>query len=332
MLRYYALSAYFRQRFGCRVGKVPLDAGFSCPNRDGTLSVGGCAFCNERGSGTGRHAAGAGLRAQWDAWLAGPSRRAPRLRLGYLQAFTNTHGPAAHVRAVLERAAALPGLAGLCVGTRPDCLDDEKARILAGLPVGELWLDLGLQSARDATLERVNRGHTVADFARAVELCHRHGIKVCAHLMAGLPGEEPLALLEGVALLNALPVAGVKLHNLLVCRGAPLAAAWRRGELRPLEREAYVAAVVRALAALRPDVVIHRLVADPAPGELLAPAWAAHKAETLAALAAALDAADLWQGKALDPGAPVPLWFDPGASPPPSLASRTATPDATPRA
>lgn len=332
MLKYYALSAYFRQRFGCRVGKVPLDAGATCPNRDGTLSTGGCAFCNERGSGTGRHGAGAGLRAQWDAWRAAGGARGPQRHLGYLQSFTNTYGPAARVRAVLEEAAALPGLAGLCVGTRPDCLDDEKARILAGLPVGELWLDLGLQSARDATLERVNRGHTVADFVRAVELCQRHGLKVCAHLMAGLPGEEPPALLEGVALLNALPVAGVKLHNLLVCRGAPLAAAWRRGELRPLERAQYADLVARALAALRPDVVVHRLAADPAPGELLAPAWAAHKAETLAAVASALEAADLWQGKALDPGAPVPLWFDPGASPPPSLAPRAAAPDATPRA
>ena len=332
MPRYYALSAYFRQRFGCRAGKVPLDAGATCPNRDGTLSTGGCAFCNERGSGTGRHGAGAGLRAQWDAWRAVGGPRGPQRYLGYLQSFTNTYGPAARVRAVLEEAAALPGLAGLCVGTRPDCLDDEKTRILAGLPVGELWLDLGLQSACDATLERVNRGHTVADFVRAVELCHRHGLKVCAHRMAGLPGEEPLALLEGVALLNALPVAGVKLHNLLVCRGAPLAAAWRRGELRPLERAQYADLVTRALAALRPDVVVHRLVADPAPGELLAPAWAARKAETLAAVASALEQGDLWQGKALDPGAPIPLWFDPGASPPPSLAPRAAVPDATPRA
>jgi hypothetical protein len=332
VLRYYALSAYFRQLFGCRVGKVPLDAGFSCPNRDGTLSAGGCSFCNERGSGTGRHGAGAGLRAQWDAWLARPFRRRPRLFLGYLQAYTNTHGPAARVRAVLEEAAALPGLAGLCVGTRPDCLDDEKARILAGLPVAELWLDMGLQSARDATLARVNRGHTVADFARAAELCQRHGIKVCAHLVAGLPGEGAGALSEGVAFLNALPVAGIKLHNLLVCRGAPLAADWRRGALRPLERGEYVDAVVRALAALRPDVVVHRLAADPAPGELLAPAWAAHKAETLAAVAAALDRADLWQGKALDQDAPVPLWFAPGSSPPPSLAPGAATPDAAPRA
>lgn len=321
MLRHYALSAYLRQRFGSRVRKAPLDAGFSCPNRDGALSTGGCAFCNEQGSGTGMLGAGRGLAEQWAVWRErmDPGGERGVKFLAYLQSYSNTYGPARRVREVLAEAAALPGVVGLCVGTRPDCLDEEKVRILAGADTPELWLDLGLQSAVDATLARVNRGHTAADFAAAVELCAGHGVKVCAHLIAGLPGEGPDEFLRGVEFLNALPVRGVKLHNLFLCRGTALGAQWRRGELAPMERDVYVELIAEALARLRPDLVVHRLASDPGEGELLAPDWAANKRSVLNDIAALMQRRDLWQGKSLDPSGGIPLWFDAGASPPPSL-------------
>ncbi len=316
--RHYALSAYLRQRFGRRVRKVPLDAGFSCPNRDGTLSVGGCSFCNELGSGTGLLARGEDLRDQWDAWRArmNPEARADVGFMAYLQSYSNTHGSPGEVARVLGAVAALPDLAGVCVGTRPDCLDEARVRILAALPVRELWIDLGLQSADDAVLERVNRGHTAADFARAARLCARHGLKVCAHLIAGLPGDSDAGFLRSVDFASALPVRGVKLHNLYVCKGTALAGAWERGELTPLTREGYTALICEALTRLRPDLVVHRLASDPGPDELLAPDWAAHKRAVLNDIAARMARLDLWQGKALDPQAPLPLWFDPAARPP----------------
>ena len=317
MHRHYALSAYLRQRFGRRVRKVPLDAGFSCPNRDGTLSTGGCAFCNEQGSGTGLLAQGEDLRAQWDAWR---ERMNPEGRevgfMAYLQSFSNTYGPAAEVARTLQAVAELPELSGICVGTRPDCLDPEKVRILADLPVPELWLDLGLQSANDNVLARVNRGHTAADFARAVDLCAASGLKVCAHLIAGLPGDDDQGFLRSIEFINTLPIRGAKLHNLYVCKNTALAATWKKGELPTQTREAYVNLITQALTRLRPDVVVHRLASDPGPDELLAPDWAAQKRTVLNEIAARLAKHNLWQGKALDPQGSIPLWFDPAARPP----------------
>lgn len=296
------LAGHLRRRFGRALRKVPLDAGFSCPNRDGTLSRTGCAFCNPRGSGAGLFARGLTLRQQWDR-LRGPAPKHPGL--AYLQAFSNTHGPLERLAAVLDETAALPGLAGLCIGTRPDCLDAAKLELLAafrerlrgpGLPEPELWLELGLQSSNDATLARVNRGHGAACFADAARAAAHLGIPVCAHLILGLPGEGLPHFLQTVDFVNALPLAGVKLHNLYVAEGAALAALWRSGQLPPPTREEYLEWLCALLPRLRPDLVIHRLVADPAPGELLAPDWAGDKHAALDRLARMMEERDIRQG------------------------------------
>lgn len=318
--RIFPLGAFFRARLGAPAYKVPLDAGFSCPNRDGTLSRSGCLFCNPAGSGTGLSAQGLPLAEQW-------ARLTPRLRarhpgallLAYLQAYSNTHASIGRLRAVLAEISRLPGVAGLCLGTRPDCLDvgldvdGDCARLnaLAETGLAFVQLDLGLQSADDAVLARINRGHDAACFARAVRAAAQRGLSVCAHLVHGLPGARPDDLSASVAFLNELPVAGVKFHNLLVCRGAGLEALWRAGEYVPPSREEYVRAVVRALIRLRPDICVQRLAADPAPGELLAPDWGADKAGTLARIRAELARQDTWQGR--DGFCPdtVPNWDSP---------------------
>lgn len=318
MFRHYSLSTYFRRRFGGRIRKVPLDAGASCPNRDGTLSRKGCSFCNELGSGTGAFGLGVDLEGQWAALRA--KARDPRGPfMAYLQSFTNTHCTPDRLRDMVGRLCALPDLAGVAIGTRPDCLDTEKLDILAAAPVDELWLDLGLQSADDAVLERANRGHAAADFACAVEQAADRGIKVCGHLVAGMPGEAPDGFLRSVDFMSALPVAGIKLHNLFVSQGAPLAAEYLAGNYTPLRRGEYVGMLEEALPRLRPDIVVHRLASDPRPGELLAPDWAARKIEVLNALTKTMNESDTWQGK--KNGAPdtIPHWFDP------------ASPDGAPR-
>lgn len=297
---YRTLSAHLRARFGQRVQKIPLDAGFSCPNRDGTLSVSGCSFCNARGSGSGLLSQGLDLAAQWEHWrLRLGKRYKARLFLAYLQSFSNTYGPLERLRATLDALQGLPDRVGLCIGTRPDCLTPGKLDLLAALP-GETWLDLGLQSCHDATLQHINRGHDAACFARAVQQAASQGLQVCAHLMAGLPGEGPEHFLESVEFLNALPVAGIKLHNLYICKGTPLEQEYRQGKYQPLERECYVQAVCEALARLRPDVVVHRLTGDPAPGELAAPAWAAEKQTLRNAIHERLAALGIRQGCRLD--------------------------------
>jgi radical SAM protein (TIGR01212 family) len=313
MRRHFALSTYLRRSLGRPARKIPLDAGFSCPNRDGSLSTAGCLFCNPQGSGSGLFARGVSLQRQWDLGLARlAGRRIPPLPLAYLQSYSNTHGPLARLAEVLAEVAALPGIAGLFLGTRPDCLDEARLALLSGLPFAEVHLELGLQSANDETLARINRGHDAACFARAARAAHAAGLKVAAHVIAGLPGETGEDLVRTIEFVNALPVHGIKFHNLYVCRGSGLEAVFRRGgcELMPLA--AYAEAVVEALVRLRPDITVHRLAAQPAPGELMAPDWAADKAAVQAAVLERLARNGAGQGKKTPQAAArPPAWFEP---------------------
>jgi len=297
-MRFYSLSEQFRQRLGGKARKIPLDAGFSCPNRDGTVGLGGCLYCPPHGSGTGAHAGGMSLAAQWDAGLARMAAKHPRaIPLAYLQAYSNTHGPIERLRAVLAAIAALPGARGLCLGTRPDCLDDDKLDAIASLALPEIRLEIGLQSSDPDTLRRINRGHTPDDFARAARAAAERGLTVCAHVIAGLPGENESHFRRTVDFLNRLPVAAVKFHNCYVAKDTGLAALWREGNYTPLGQDAYAAMIVAALASLRPDIAVERLNADPAEGELLAPDWAADKRGLIDQITALLAAQDIWQGK-----------------------------------
>jgi radical SAM protein (TIGR01212 family) len=295
--RYNSLSLAFRALYGRRAKKIPLDAGSACPNRDGALSRGGCLYCNAMGSGTGLYHKGFGLRAQWDALTPAARGRGEAL-VAYLQSFSNTYGPLGRLTGLLGELAGLPDIAGLCLGTRPDCLDAAKLDALAACDLGHVRLELGLQSANDATLTRINRGHDAACFAAAVRATAERGLWVTAHVMAGLPGETPADFLATVDFVNALPVSGIKLHNGLVVEGAPLAALFRAGAYAPLARQEYIDVVCAAIARLRPDMVIERLNADPAPGELVAPDWAMDKRGLLRDIAQRLERDDIRQGDA----------------------------------
>lgn len=307
--RYYPLSLYFKRRFGQRVRKIPLDAGSSCPNRDGTLSGSGCAFCNQKGSGTGLAETGMSLRRQYLLYRERSRDRDTGTRfLGYLQSFSNTHGPASRLRAMLGELTDLPDLAGLAIGSRPDCLDEEKLDILQNAAFEELWLDLGLQSSHDRTLRRINRGHDADCFATWTRKAAKRGLKVCAHVITGLPGENVADFEQTILFVNSLPVAGIKIHNLYICRDAPLEAAWRAGMFALLAREESLDWLVRGIGLLRPDIVVQRMNSDPDQGELLAPAWAYEKTAFLNAVKKRLHDTDTWQGKAL--GFTLPDWYN----------------------
>ncbi|MFZ5425513.1 MAG: TIGR01212 family radical SAM protein [Thermodesulfobacteriota bacterium] len=276
-LGYNGVSARWRALFGRPARKIPLDAGFSCPNRDGTISRAGCSFCNAQGSGTGLGASMT-LTEQWELWRERRKARWGDVALvGYLQAFSNTHGPASQLAAALDELSRIPDISGLCIGTRPDCLDEEKLGLLAAFPVRELWLELGLQTSNPATLARAGRGHGPDCFARACEDAARRGIKVVAHVIAGLPGDTPDDWDETIRFVDRLPVAGVKFHNLFVARGTALEREHRAGRFAPPGLDEYAAWVARSVARLGPEVVIHRMAADPAHGELVAPDWAGYK-------------------------------------------------------
>lgn len=261
------------------------------------------------GSGTGKSFEGISLAGQYFAWREHALKRTPEtLFIAYLQSFSNTYGSAEDLRQLLQELSTLPDMAGVAIGTRPDCLNDEKLEILTSAPFQEVWLDLGLQSANDRTLRILNRGHDAACFAEWSSRAGKLGIKVCAHVITGLPGEDLADFKQTITFVNNLPVAGIKIHNLFVARGTTLERHWQDGRLTLLSREDSLKWLIRGLCLLRPDIVIHRMNADPAGDELLAPEWAREKRAFLDAARKQMENENLWQGQAQGYG-PSP-WFN----------------------
>jgi hypothetical protein len=278
-LPYRDLNSFLKDRFGQRVQKITLDAGLTCPNRDGRVSTGGCLYCNARGSGTGAWGRGQDIPAQLEAGMARLSRRYGAARfIAYFQSFSNTYAPLTTLRELYEAALTPPQVVGLAIGTRPDCLEDEVLDLLAGYARDRLvWLELGLQSAHDATLARLNRGHDAACFREAALRAAARGLAVVAHVILGLPGEGPREMAATAEFLARLPVAGVKIHLLYVVQGSRLARLYEQGECVCLTEDQYVSAVADFIERLPPHLVIHRLTGDPHAEELVAPAWCLDK-------------------------------------------------------
>jgi radical SAM protein (TIGR01212 family) len=298
-LRYFSLKTYLDRRFGVRVAKISLDAGLTCPNRDGTLSGRGCLYCDAHGSGTGAAEIGRTIRQQMAAGLAVAGRRADRF-IAYFQSYTNTYAPLEHLKSLWDQALEPETVVGLSIGTRPDCLPDDVLDLLAGYADRhEVWLELGLQSSSDDTLARINRGHSAADFARASGRAQKRGLKVVAHVILGLPGEGLKEMIATARFVSDQEVAGIKLHSLYVPRGSDLAEVYARGGFRCLAREDYVKAAVHVLESLDPGIVVHRLTGDAAPKALIAPEWCLDKQRTLRDIRARLQELDTWQGRAL---------------------------------
>ncbi len=297
-LPYRDLNSYLREKFGQRVQKITLDAGLSCPNRDGRVGVGGCLYCNPRGSGTGAFARGWSISRQMQEGLDRLGRRyAARKFIAYFQSFSNTYAPIAQLRALYQEALAFPEVVGLSIGTRPDCLNSEVLELLAGYTGRYLvWLELGLQSAHDATLRLINRGHDVFCFAAAVRQAVGYGLPVVAHVILGLPGEGPMEMAATARFLANLPLHGVKIHLLYVIRGSGLARLYEAGEYRPLSAEEFITLVVDFIELLPPDFVIHRLTGDPHPEELLAPDWCLDKNKVLSRIREEFKRRGSWQG------------------------------------
>lgn len=308
--RYYPLSVYFKSRFGQRIQKIPLDGPATCPNRDGTISRRGCSFCNPKGSGTGLGDKGMSLAEQCRHWQTRLGRKYKSARfMLYLQSYTNTHGPIWKLKNMLHELAELPHTAGLCIGTRPDCLDPDKIALISEQPWEEIWLDIGLQSSNDHTLQAINRGHSSKDFALTCEMAASAGLKVCAHVIAGLPGEDCTDFLKTIRFLNRLDIQGIKIHNLYICHETQIAEDYYSGKYTPLSKTEFVNWTIAGLEQLSPHTVVHRLNGDPAPGELIAPSWAADKQGILADIRSGLEKRNTWQGKALYPQN-IPAWFE----------------------
>ncbi|MDH7577849.1 MAG: TIGR01212 family radical SAM protein [Bacillota bacterium] len=285
-MRYYPLSRFFRERFGFRVCKIPVHAGFTCPNRDGTIGEKGCIFCWNPSFSPALGDHPVSLRAQIAAGKASVKRKDKCKFLVYFQTFTNTYAPVEKLRWVYDAALEDPDVIGLCIGTRPDCVPDPVLDLLAGYArKWHIWLEYGLQSAHDRTLLLINRGHTRADFEDAVVRSQGRGLFLCTHVILGLPGETREDMLETALFLSSQPIQGVKIHHLQVIEHTPLAELYRKEQVQPLSFKEYVSLVCDFLELLRPDLTIHRLVGEVLDSSyLLAPRWGVGKAQVLNAV------------------------------------------------
>jgi radical SAM protein (TIGR01212 family) len=297
--RYYDLNTYYREQFGVRVHKLTVDAGLTCPNRDGTLGRGGCIYCNARGSGTGAHARGLSITAQLIAAKQAVARRFKARRfIAYFQSFSNTYAPLETLKAMYDEALAVPDVVGLAIGTRPDCVNGAVLDLLRDYARERMvWIEYGLQSAHDTTLRRIRRGHTAECFRQAVRATAGRGIRICAHTILGLPGESADQMRATADFIAGLPIDGVKLHLLYVVKGTALEALHAGGAFRCLEQGEYVDRVCDTIERLPAGMVIQRLTGDPHRDELVAPLWALEKSKTLELIARRLEARDTWQGK-----------------------------------
>ncbi len=299
--RYYTYDYYLRRRFGGKCAKIPLDAGFSCPNIDGTCGRGGCIYCSGRGSGDFAPPPLLPLREQYDRGREALAGKWPTERcIAYFQAHTNTHAPTDHLRPLFEEALTYPGVVGMNIATRADCLPPETVALLREISERTvLTVELGLQSAHDETAARIGRGHTFADFTAGLRRLRAGAPKarIGVHLILGLPGEGLADMLSTARAAAALAPDEVKLHLLHVLRGTALADLYAAGQYTPMEKEDYIEAVVRVLECLPPDTVIARLTGDGGAADLIAPLWSRRKRAVLAGIDKALASRDTWQGR-----------------------------------
>ena len=301
--RYHLYSNQLKEQFGRRVHKISVDAGFGCPHRDGGREQGGCIFCDPTGSGSVGldHRLSVAAQLQVGKEIMQRKYKAEQF-IAYFQPFSNTYAPLAELRRLYDEALSVDGVVGLAIGTRPDCLADDVLDLLADYAGRtDLWLEIGVQSSHDATLERLRRGHDYGCFLDALARARQRGLRVCAHLILGLPGESHAEILATTKEMARLRLDGVKLHLLHILSGTELGAAYQRGEIAVLDQEAYVTLACDVIERLHPATVIQRLTGDGPRDRLLAPLWSLKKWEVLNAIDAEMERRGTRQGEHCHP-------------------------------
>ena len=301
-IRYYTLNQFFKEKFGERVQKVTLDAGFGCPNRDGNKGWGGCIYCDRFGSGSGAREKYPDIKSQALAGIESIKKRYQAHKfMPYFQSFSNTYATVENLRCLYEQATHLPNVVGIAVGTRPDCLTKEVLNLLASyVPPKMVWLELGLQSTNDETLKMINRGHTYQEFLEGYQLAREYPLLICLHVIIGLPDENREHILNTACEVARIKPDGIKIHSLYINRDTALGKMYQQGKFTPLAQKEFVDLTCDFLELLPPMVVIQRLTGDPNPKELVAPDWTLRKNETLQLIRKELERRDSWQGKNYD--------------------------------
>ena len=294
---YYDLKSYWRNLFGCSVHKLQIDAGFTCPNRDGHVALGGCIYCDGRGSKLRRQGQLPSVSEQIAAGKKYYSKQAGKF-IAYFQTLTNTYAPVEKLRALYDEAVNQKDVIGLSIGTRPDCLGSDVVELLSGYAQKyHVWVELGLQSVHDKTLKLINRGHNFQQFGDAVNTLAGRGLNICVHIIIGLPGESGEDVLATAKTLSAMPIHGIKIHSLLALDGTALGEMYKKGSIHMITKEKYVSLVADVLEVLPPQTVIQRLTADGYHDIFLAPDWAMNKLDVLNSIHKELERRSSYQGK-----------------------------------
>lgn len=303
--RYQTYDYWLKHTFGGKCMKIPLDAGFTCPNIDGRCSRGGCIYCSDRGSGDFAERADIDVSQQFDMTRNKLSSKwNTDMYIPYFQAHTNTYAPIDVLREKYESVLSKEGVVGINIATRADCLEDDVISYLADIAERKvLTVELGLQSVHDSTAFLINRGHTFEDFCRGYERLRLASdkINICVHLIFGLPGEDEQMMLESARALGRMMPHQVKIHLLHVIKNTALADMHARGEYVPMERDDYICTVANALTYIHEDAVIGRLTGDGMQSDLIAPEWSRKKTDVINGIDKYMFQHDLWQGKNFEP-------------------------------
>lgn len=291
---YNNLSGYFREKYGKRLSKICIDGGFSCPNRDGKCGTGGCIYCGERGAG--EHIdTDASIREQVLSGLEGAD--ADELFVAYFQNFTNTYASPEILKERYDAALIDERIKVLAIGTRPDCIDEENAKLIASYKEKvDVWVELGLQTSSDKTADIINRGYHREAFERAMSILSKYQIPVVVHLIVGLPGEDINHIKETVEYINGFKIFGIKIHSIYVMKDTELEKMYLRGEYTPISMSEYIDSVIYILTHISPALTVHRLTGDCPRDMLVAPDWNKQKNEIINTIVYKMQLENLSQG------------------------------------
>ena len=300
-IRYYSLDYYLKQTYGEKLYKISLNAGMTCPNRDGTLGTGGCIFCSRGGSGDFASDVHLSIAEQIEAGKKLVERKQTGSGyIAYFQAYTNTYAPVEYLRKVFTEAISHPDVRILSIATRPDCLDENVVALLEELnAIKPVWIELGLQTIHEETARFIRRGYELLVFENAVKALRAAGIDVIVHTILGLPGEDKAMLREPMHYLNDLDIQGIKLQLLHILNNTDLADYYKESSFWIPSMEEYFELLSMCICNLRQDIVIHRLTGDGPKSILIAPLWSGNKRQVLNQMQAYFKANDIWQGKEL---------------------------------
>ncbi|MFV0395664.1 MAG: TIGR01212 family radical SAM protein [Coprobacillaceae bacterium] len=299
--RYHTFNYHLKSNFGCKVAKVSLNAGFTCPNRDGTKGYGGCIFCSDSGSGDFAGNVQDSLEIQFENVSQMMRSKWPNCKyIAYFQANTNTYGSLKRIKECVHPFINKKDVVGISIATRADCLSDEIIKYLAEVNTKtDLWVELGLQTIHDKSAAFINRGHTYKEFVEGLDKLRAHNIKVCVHIMNGLPHETIDMMLETAKAVGKLDIQALKIHMLYVIENTALASIYKKDPFPMLTREEYISLVAKQLTYIPSHIIMERLTGDGNSNDLIAPLWSIRKVTILNDIDKEMKEKDYYQGSNL---------------------------------